>query len=252
MWPLPTRGSPPAANFGRARPGSTPGRRERLAWVDWWDLPGRRWFRRAPAAGQIGCARRGSDWPVVAHPAGAQAAEVAFEGAREGVGAVGWPQFGARGEFVAALPMDCSGGQEGGSVRETGRGSLGACGCCAFARGRARGVRAGMLAIRRPCVAAHAPDVCLGAPAHGAWLCPPSLVGWARRTVKTARRRVRRRARSTTMFSRRPYTGDRTTRRMAKPTPRRARALTRRRRHSALFSNPFTPLRKCITLESDN
>jgi hypothetical protein len=54
-----------------------------------------------PTTGRTGSARRGSDWPAVACLAGAQAAVVAFEGVREGVGAVGRPRFGVRGEFVA-------------------------------------------------------------------------------------------------------------------------------------------------------
>jgi hypothetical protein len=101
---------------------------------------------------------------------------------------------------VAARQSGCDG------VRETEHGGLGACGYCAFARGRARGVRVGVLAIRRPCVTAHAPDVRLGAPAHGAWLWPSSLAGWARRTVKTARRRPHGVSRFTAGASRCPYT----------------------------------------------
>jgi hypothetical protein len=127
-------------------------------------------------------------------------------------------------------------GQSGcDGIRETGHGGLDACGCCAFARGHARGVSAGMLAIRRPCVAAHAPDVRLGAPAHGAWLCPSFLAGWARRTVKTARRRPHGVSRFTAGASRCPYTGGIDRRHVdttAQLTRTRARRATRRARDS--------------------
>jgi hypothetical protein len=110
------------------------------------------------------------------------------------------------------------------------------------------GVRAGGLAIRQPCVAAHAPDVRLGAPAHGAWLCPSSLAGWARCTVKMVRRRPHGAGGSTTDTPRRPYAGARCVQRVPRGTVWVGRALEQEDVHVISFE----PLQKHKTRNFQN
>jgi hypothetical protein len=85
----------PAVGSGRDRPGSTPRRREDLAWVDWKWGSGRRWRRRAPAAGWPSAGRRSSNPGPVQHNAGQGVEGEASLGRVGGVGVEGRLWFGA-------------------------------------------------------------------------------------------------------------------------------------------------------------